>query len=363
MGNKFLRGVAAGLGALSKHRKEERLLEREDERLAKADAFKERELTIREEESALRRQQLKMQNMEAKAKMNHGNLVKTAMASGYTSKENGYGSAPMADAMTKYLNDGRAYRHAGYDETTQLPIWEVGTYETDLETGKVVEQADGKGKWKALRDVDGEPLKKTFKDENDWLNFTNSNMKPDYMFALQAEERSYAKTEQDHKDRIRRMKATKAAELETEQGAAALSKTKQTTKTDKAREELLRAQAKAEGDGKGKDSKVKQMEDKEFAARVDKAFPNTVISPAQSKLIAHTIDSDKARKGIAANIDKVLSGEMTRAELYKGYSKLPQAYLDRLIERGEIAAESEDVKPGSDKWFSSFVSSFVNMFD
>jgi hypothetical protein len=282
--NKFLRGVAGGL---SKHRKEER----EEERYNKEQAFKERELQVRENESKLRQQQLEISNMMAKAKMNHGNMVKTAMASGYTEKDKGYGSQAMASAMTKYL-----YRHKGYsdeelnlDPTTGLPttvnqgkglpVWEIGTYDTDPETGKAIAGPDGKPIFKPLKDVDGNNLTKTWQDENAWLNFVNSNMNPDYILALQAEEKSYAQTERDHKDRLRRQAETAAATAKTPQGKADLEHKRQLTSESKAKEAKLTAEAE-------KVERTAQESDNdraEFNARV-KQYPG--LSMDQSFMIS-----------------------------------------------------------------------------
>jgi hypothetical protein len=366
--NKFLRGVAGGLRGLSKHRAEEK----EEERYNKEQAFKERELQVRENESKLRQQQLEISNMMAKAKMNHGNLVKTAMSSGYTEKDKGYGSQAMASAMTKYLSDGRAYRHKGYsdeelnlDPTTGLPttvkqgkglpVWEIGTYDTDPETGKAIAGPDGKPIFKPLKDGDGNNLTQTWQDENAWLNFVNSNMNPDYMLALQAEEKTYAQTERDHKDRLRRQAAT----AKTPQGKADLEHKRQLTSESKAKEAKLTAEAENVGATKKRSTRMgiggpvertSQESDNdraEFNARV-KQYPG--LSMDQSFTISQIKGGNpQISQAFADSIQEAVRSPEAREQFIKDATGpkvgLPIEFVQDLLDQAEeLGAEFAEAK-------------------
>jgi hypothetical protein len=364
----ILRGVGAGLKQAGVRRREER---QRDEEMQ----LKERELTIREQESKLRQQQLELNNMMTKSKISHGNLVKTAMASGYTRKDAGYGSAAMADAMTKYVADGRAYRHKGYSEedfevdpltgmpTTVkteggLPIWEVGTYKTDPETGKVVSGKDGKPVFIPLGVED-----LTFKDENSWVDFISSNMNPDYHFALQAEERTYEATRRAQADKLKDTAAMADVVAGTTKGAADIKLTQEKARLAGAQADAAAKEAKQ----KPGLSKIEQMGMKEFAKDLRAQFPESTISLETAKKIALTVDNEKVRTGVAEQIAKALDPDdpLTKTEVIKGFvgEGLPQEYMERLFEKAEMMAEAEDVALGSDSWFKQFGSSIKSFFN
>jgi len=349
----LLRGVGAGLQRFSQRR-------REDRRLEKEDAFKERELQIRENESRLRQQQIEIQNIASKAKIAHGNLVKTAMSSGYTDQNAGYGSQPLAEAMTKYLGDGRAYRHKGYNDKG-LPEWEIGRYKTDLETGKVTQDSAGKPEWIPYKDIDGRDLTKSFGTADEWVSFINSNMNPDYMFALQAEKRTADQAEQAHKDSLRRMVETKAKELETKQGETAQKAAEQDIKESEARTRKLDKEAQATG---GKSSKIQQMGMKEFAKDLRKRFPDSTISMDTAEKIAESVDNPRVREHIsnliARTFDPSDPDRLTRTQVIKdgvaaGY---PKEYLDSLFDEAQAILEEDEEAARKPGWGARLMSLF-----
>ena len=357
MGRKaILRGVGAGLKQFKQN-------QRTDARLEKEDAFKERELTIREEESTLRRQGLELTNMQNRAKIAHGNLVKTAMSSGYTDINSGYGSQPMASAMTKYLNDGRAYKHVGYDDN-KLPVWEIGVYKTDPQTGKVIQANDGKPDFRPLKDADGNPLTKKFTDEQNWVDFVNGNMNPDSMFALQAEDRTYANTERDHKDELRRASEQAQVDAGTEKGAAAISLTRQQAATSAAQEKKLLAEAKGGGTTKAqagvstrqgiggevkRTAKESDNDKAEFNSRkdaypglsIDQSFMMSQIKGGNKKISQAFADSIEDALGDPEAIDDFIR-QATGPKV-----NLPLGFVQELVERAELL-QQQQLKTQSD---------------
>jgi len=354
-GKDILRGVGHALSKRGERR-------REDERIEKEDDLKERELSLRENESKLRVQQMEITNHMNNAKIAHGNLVKTAMSSGYTTAETGYGSEAMASALTKYVKDGRAYQHKGFNKDG-IPIWSVGTYKTAADGKMEQDPSTGKPIFEALPGG-GE---KSWGSAQDYTNFISSNMNPDYLFAMQLEDRTYAQTrrdvEQKLKDDITREKALGATPTG-QRGAAAVEAK---TDLDVAKAEKYRAEAAGVGKGTKAQAKVSKRQgiagavertakesdnDKaEFAARAK----NMKLSLDQSYKISEVLGGNKkVAAAFHSAVKDALKTPAAREQFIREATGpkvgLPLSFVEDLLteaeEMGEVFAKAkEDALP------------------
>lgn len=363
MGKKAINRVIAGIGKGVLAAQENY---RQDKEKEAQNAFKDRELTLREEEAAIRQQNLQLEQMQTKTKMNHAQLVRTAMSSGYTNKNMGYGSQAMAGAMTQYVGDGRAYRHKEYDENG-MPVWEVGTYETDATTGKpIADPSTGKPKFLSLKDEDGNSRQITFKDAQEYTGFINSNMKPDYLFGLQAAERTYDMTRRENKAKLDELRKEKEMLAETPQGKDTSALKKAQTRQASAAADKAEAQAAATKAGKMSDAEVKAMG--QLADDLRQHYPGSAIDPTTAKRMAAITSDPKVRARVAADISTALNSEnqaMALEDFIKaGTSQgFPRAFMEKIVEEALTGYEAaEEASVGSDGWIMNALQNLGNYF-
>jgi hypothetical protein len=347
----ILRGVGAGLRGIAGARREQRAEDKEEARQAKEDALKERELSMREKESRIRVQNLELQQLEQKTKIAHGQLMKTAMASDYTNPDTGYGSVAMADALTKYVGNGIAYR-PNPDKTAEnkgLPVWDIGTYKTDPETGKQVAGPDGKPVFLPLSKH--EKLNTlAFKSEEQYARFIHSNLDPSYLMAMTNANVTYESTRQKQKA----LDESISGKLEQRKG-------EQEIKESEAREAKLRAEATgkkktpaqaevATRRGIGGDIERTQKEadsDKTFHTLIAKKYQG--IGPDEAFKITQIKSDPKIRKIFHESIAAVLDGTEPEADLYRDAREVgvPVEFIrDLLAEAQELQEEFKADEPG-----------------
>jgi hypothetical protein len=350
MGNKkILRGVSSMLSGNSRRR-------RENKAIAKADALAERELSIREKESALRQQNMEYKNIESKVKIAHGQLVRTSMASGYTDESMGYGSEPMAAAITKYVKDGKAYRHKGYvteeGPNKGVPIWEVGTYKTGDDGKMLQDPSTGNPIFEALAEGEGKS-DLTWKNIQGYTSFIQSQMNPAYLTAMQVEDRTYAQTRELVKVKLAEDIERERQLRETPTGQQ--SKRLTEAKINQAQSIANKNNADATGVS-GDSKKIEQLKIKEMINHFSKVFPNTAIDEDMALKISK-VRSDKDTREKVANaltqLDDPESG-YTDADFIRGGMKegLPKVFLEKLIEESRDLRElDKDSGIGTDGWW------------
>jgi hypothetical protein len=353
------RGAAAGLATLGSGLRRQRQEEEEQKRYETEQEMKERELKLREDEAAQRKEKLRLENLITKSQIAHGNLKKTAMASGYASKETGYGAPAMAEALTKYLPDGLAYQFDGYAEDTGLPKLTLGTYATDDATGKVkADPGTGKPKFIPLYGEDTKRSQKVFKSEQEWVNFIDSNLNPDWLVAVHADDRSYEKTRSRVKDQIADEVAKAEAVAGTKKGKSDIDKTKAQTRKLDAETAALEREAK-----NPQSSKIQQMSAKELAADLRDSYPGEPITPELANQMARVRTDPKVRKAFSEAIAKALDPESgySQAQFIKDGIDvgMPKAFMEMLYQQGVEMSELDREALGSDGWFKKVFDGFM----
>jgi hypothetical protein len=132
LGRAIAAGVAGGLSELGAGMKRKEEQERVDERLAKEDQFKERQLSIQEKDAALRADQAKTQKFFDNVKMNQIKLTKQlAGSAGNLNIE--------ADAFTKHFKDQRIYKNdpARAEAEGAFAVFQISFLDQDPITGEV----------------------------------------------------------------------------------------------------------------------------------------------------------------------------------------------------------------------------------
>ena len=178
LGRAIAAGVAGGLTELGAgmRRKEEQ--ERVDERLAKEDQFKERQLSIQEKDASLRADAAETQKFFDNVKMNHLKLTKQLAGSAGNLNVD-------AAAFTKYFKDNRIYKNnpARAEEEGAFAVMDISFLDQDPITGEVkVDPTTGlPTEIRASRPAGRERI---FKTEGDYQAFRTLTSNPEIATAM-----------------------------------------------------------------------------------------------------------------------------------------------------------------------------------
>jgi hypothetical protein len=278
----IMAGVGAGLqqfgsGLAQKYHQDQANI-RVDKRLEKEDAFKERELQIKEDEAATRQAAAQRQAKFDNMKLMHLNLTRGLAGAGDNVNE-------QASVISKYFPDKRQYTNnpalaatqRGVDGKQAYMVWDVNYNREDPATGQLIPNAETGG-------PEQEPSPsgpKIFWTKDDYTNFKANLINPPVFAAYAAQDL----TTQMAIDRDEKLAASYA---ETAVGRAKIAKTKSETA-------LNIAKSKIAGKGPDKTSTVEGLD----GSTVELTTPDT------NKLINDT-------KSLKDKIPGITSGEAYR---------------------------------------------------
>jgi hypothetical protein len=365
LGKALLTGVGVGLSTLAQGMQLEMQQEREDKRLAKLDDFKERDLTIREEESKINKQRLDIANRQALAKYNHGRYVQLAASSEYD-------PAVMDKANTDLINNGLVYRNntieasklqmksakdGRFEMVKPYAVWDIGTYNTDKKTGEPITDDNGNPEYIPHKTGNGRQI---FWTRDEFITSIDRSANAD-------EFSKYAFVEMNaEKQRgidAANVKSKAAAEFATKKGQTDEALSRQKISESKAREAKLRAEAKS-GGGKGLKN-IAAMASKELAASLRKDFPGEPITPETADKMASIRENPKTRRIFRKAAEAALDpgNPATMSDFIDGGTSrgIPRAFMEKLYEEAEIAYEERGEEAfASDGWFTKMYNNVVN---
>jgi hypothetical protein len=220
---KTSRAIMAGVGAglttfgqgMARKIEQDAANERVDARLEKEDAFKERQLKLREDEAGLRMEALKRQATFDKAKLGHAKLVQDVSAAGDNVDM-------QADAFSKFFPDKRNYSNnpnaafmMGEKEGREVfAVWDVSFNEEDPTTGEMVPDPQT-GNTKQVRSKNGQMI---FRTQDEFISWKSKLMNPDLYLAYSAQDITTQMA-------IKQDTALADARAKTQAGKAVISKT------------------------------------------------------------------------------------------------------------------------------------------
>jgi hypothetical protein len=236
------RAIMAGLGAglqtfasgLAQKYHQDQANIRIDERLEKEDAFKERELEIKESEAATRRAAATRQAKFDNIKLMHLNLTRGLQGAGDNVNE-------QASVISKYFPDQRQYTNnpalarekIGIDGKPAYMVWDVSYNKEDPATGQLIPNSET-GATEQIPSASGP---KVFWTKDDYTNFKAKLINSQIFTAFATQDITTDMA-------IKRDTAVSEAKAKTTAGQAALAKTESETALNI---------AKAKGVGKGPD--------------------------------------------------------------------------------------------------------------
>jgi hypothetical protein len=356
LGRALLRGVGAGLTSFGGSMQAKLDQEREDERLSKLDSFKERELSVREQESKLNQQRMNVANKMQLAKFNHDRFTQLM-----TQSEMDPGV--MAKASTDLINNGMVYQNntieaAKFQEKKNASgqiefakpyaVWDMGTYNTDDETGEPITGNDGKPEYIPHKTGNG---KMVFWDRDEFVTYITKNANP-YEFSKYSFIEMNAK-----KQRVidaKNFASLEAAKFGTAKGQTDEAVSRQKIAESKARETKLKRET--EDVGKGSQN-IKDMAAKELAASLRRDFPGEPITPETAMKMAKIRDNKKTRGIFRKAAEAALNPDnpATRSDFIEGgvsEGGIPREFMEKLYEEAELAYEERGEESfGSDGWF------------
>jgi hypothetical protein len=350
------RAIAAGLSTYGKLAGEEKIRKEEAARQAKIDAREERRLSLQEQESKLRQEKLRRENMMKEVAWKNQQMVQ-AMTQGKLMPE------AVGKAVTQYGSLGEVYEYNA--EKSRIlqekdPKAHAGAVVYDVKKNR--KGSDGKVQFGS----DGKVVTDSFPEGSNELVLPNTTEyqrwaaqqgNPEHMFATMV---SGMTDETLFKAAQERAKVKAQAEAETPQGKAALGLTA-------AKTELTKAQTAAVGQPKpgkekteiqllgGGTKKMSHIETQNLGKAFDKMSKNipSVTSPEEAARVNETKDNPKIREMFANDIALVVADPTQLKNIRDEWvaQGLNGEYFDQQIEEAQLNAEEwaeaeESRRPG-----------------
>jgi hypothetical protein len=360
LGKALLGGLGAGLTSLGQGMAAENQQKREDERLETLDAFKERELLVREQESKLNQQRMEIANKQQQSLFNLKRYTQIMATSEMNPEQ-------MAKANTDLINNGMVYKNNSIEAskfqekknaTGQVEfakpyaVWDVGTYNTD-ENDEPITGGDGKPEYIPHKTGNGKMI---FWDRDEFVNYITKSANADefskYNFVTMNARKQRALDNTAYAEKLQ-------VEAESVAGITKEAKDRQAIATDKARERNLdRVDNKALNN-------IKAMSRKELAASLRKDYPGEPITEVTAGKMAAIREVKKTRDIFAAAAVRALDPDdpATREDFINGAPGIPVAFMEKLYEEAEIIYEAEG-KEGfaTDGWFKKMYNKAALLF-
>ena len=319
----IMAGVGAGLQTLghglAEQYKQEQANLRVDERLAKEDAFKERELTMREDAAALQKAAADRQARFDNYKLSHLNLTRGLAGAGDNVIE-------QANVISKYFPDQRQYKNnpglastmKGADGKQPFMVWDVSYNEENPTTGELVPDPITGGT-KQIQSASGP---KIFWTEDDYTNFKAKLVNPSVFTAFATQEITTAMA-------IKRDNAIAEAYAGTEKGGAEIAKTESQTKLNIANAEQADRGAEAGkkmGSVTGLDGKEIKLTTPEVNQLINDTksmkdkFPG--ISSGEVYRIGKAMENPSMSEGLNQTAQRVVRDPSKKQSAVKGIMKV-----------------------------------------
>jgi hypothetical protein len=352
LGRAIAAGVAGGLTELGAGMQRKKDEERVDERLAKEDQFKERQLSIQEKDAALRADAAKTQKFFDNVKMNQVKLSQKLAGSG--------GNLTIeAAAFTQHFKDNRIYKNnpRRAEEEGAFAVFDISFLDQDPITGEVkVDSLTGlPTEIRASRPAGKERI---FKTKEDYQSFRATTANPEMAAALALQNLTAKQSlEQQEKmtDMLAESKQGKSAlELEAKQADLA------SAKADKLRAEVTSGvfskDKKAVGSVMGLDGKDVKLSTPEVNQLINDTksmkdkYPG--INSGEAYRLSEAMESPARVRGLQILAQRVTNKQTPKqeaiAELQASYRLTKQTAIDLLAEQMQGL---EDNTPGFfDNW-------------
>ena len=251
IGRAIAAGVGAGLTQLAGSMQQGLDQERADKRLAKEDAFRDRQLKVQEENLAMAREQADRAKRDDRTKMLHGRMVSQLAGQNDPRKVleiiSGNSNGNVDPTNFSFNDAARSEKeNLNPDGSPAYAVADISYNETDPVTGEILPDPVTGGP--KQRRVDDKRLsRKVWRTKAEFEEFKASRVNPEKWMAD-----SYAEWTSDKKYRQaaeaaefnrKQMLLDEKAKLQTETGKAGLAKTKSETAENVANAEKLRADA------------------------------------------------------------------------------------------------------------------------